>query len=409
MYQTESNEMIGKYIGKLISEKFPSDRYFAAKYLKARYGLKEEPSSEEIQKMSNRICQIKQGKKGIQITDLPIFAHLLEVSVDAILSGGKELKPVSTRMTNYLVAHSCDKKVWKEYINRPDKLILNYDEYGKSVIDYALEFRNYHFLKYLMDNGLIWFVDEEHKDYWGSFGAGTSIQRRLPGETDILDVMMKQSDNLRTGFIALALENKGFDDLDKLKAREIPALYEARCFLAQPLDFKKYYDPRLMDAILEAPDEVLEYFSKEFDIKTNGGFTYACTFPYLGKLIDMAVKKGRKVAAGMLENAIKHNKNTLDEMREIAKNRAQVMEKIYEYANKPDIARFVMSDYHFYNANDTVCYHTGATSAKGFQGLFTNAIRVSASSKDMYIEKLIRELNKTYDMIKSYEYKEEAK
>ena len=50
-------------------------------------------------------------------------------------------------------------KDWDSYINREDKLILNYDEYGKSVIDYALEFENYDFLKYLMNNDYIWFVD----------------------------------------------------------------------------------------------------------------------------------------------------------------------------------------------------------------------------------------------------------
>jgi len=407
MYQTESNEKIGKYVGKLISGKFDSDRRFATEYLKARYGIKK-PSSEEIQKMANRICQIKQGNKGIQITDLPIFAHLLEVSVDAILSCGKEQKPVSARMTNYFVAHSDDEEVWKEYVARQDKLILNYDEYGKSVIDYALEFRNYRFLKYLTDNGLIWFVDEKHQDYWGTFGAGTSIQRRLPGETDILDVMMKQSDDLRTSFIALALENKEFDDLDKLKAREIPTMYEARCFQRTPLDFEKYYNLQLMDAILEADDEVLVYFSEAFDIKANDGFTYTYTFPYLDKLINMAIKKGRKAAALMLENAIKHNGNTRDKVRKIAQDRAKAMKKIYACAKKSDIVGFVMEDYHFYDTNNTVSFHTSVTSTKGLQGLFTNVISVSASSKDAYIAKLIGELNKTYDMIKTYEYKEES-
>ena len=46
-----------------------------------------------------------------------------------------------------------DPKEWDKYINREDKLILNSDEYCKTVLDYALELGNYEFIKYLMDNG----------------------------------------------------------------------------------------------------------------------------------------------------------------------------------------------------------------------------------------------------------------
>lgn len=81
---------------------------------------------------------MKKVGKGIQISDLPILSELLEVSVDSILSAGKVAKPAPIRTTNYSVAFSKDKKVWKEYIDRPDKLILNEDEYGKNVINYAI-------------------------------------------------------------------------------------------------------------------------------------------------------------------------------------------------------------------------------------------------------------------------------
>lgn len=95
---------------------------------------------------------MKKIGKGIQINDLPILSELLEVSVDSILSAGKVAKPAPTRTTNYSAAFPKDKKIWKEYIERPDKLILNEDEYGKTVIDYAIEFGNYGFLKYLIDS-----------------------------------------------------------------------------------------------------------------------------------------------------------------------------------------------------------------------------------------------------------------
>ena len=56
-------------------------------------------------------------------------------------------------MTNYEIAFTDDPRVWKKYMEREDKIFLNSDEYGKTVIEYALEFKNYKFMKYLMDEG----------------------------------------------------------------------------------------------------------------------------------------------------------------------------------------------------------------------------------------------------------------
>lgn len=50
-------------------------------------------------------------------------------------------------------------------MKREDKLFLNCDEYRKTVIDYALEFNNYKFIKYLLDEEYIWFVDNSKEGY----------------------------------------------------------------------------------------------------------------------------------------------------------------------------------------------------------------------------------------------------
>ncbi len=287
MYRTEESSKIGEYIGKLIARKYGVDRQFAIEYIKLRDGIDEEPASDEIQRVANKICQMKKVGRGIQINDLPILSELLEVSVDSILSAGKVVKPAPTRTTNYSVAFSKDKKIWKEYIDRPDKLILNEDEYGKTVIDYAIEFGNYGFLKYLIDNDYIYLIDEHQQKYWGTFGSGTTIERRPPFEYDLLEYKMKQNDSLRTSIIALALENKDYGILDEAKAREIPSLYEASYFYGTALDVKKYYNQQFMDQVARASDEVLVYFSSEFEIETNRKALCRLTFPYLGKLIDM--------------------------------------------------------------------------------------------------------------------------
>ena len=164
MYKTD-NTLIGRHLSDLIKRSpYGNDRQFGIAYLKERDGSNYNP--DDIQKMQNRICQIKKGNKGIQIEDLPIFSKLLGVSCEDIISGGKALAPSLNRKTNYSIAFSKDPKEWEYYINREDKPFLNPDEFGKTVIDYALEAGNFKLLKHLMDQGYIWFVGKDKKDYY---------------------------------------------------------------------------------------------------------------------------------------------------------------------------------------------------------------------------------------------------
>lgn len=222
MFKTDK-EKIGKHLADLIKNSvYKNDRQFSIAYLTLRDG---KANPDDIQKMQNRICQIKKGNKGVQIEDLPIFSELLDVSIEDILSAGTALAPVLNRQSNYTIAFSKNPTEWEAYIQRKDKLILNPDEYNKTAIDYALEAGNYPFLKYLMNKGYIWFVGDDKKEYYTGFGAGTSIKRREIGFHDLLEYRLKEQDDLRFKMIALAITNKDFDMLDKLRARELPLLY----------------------------------------------------------------------------------------------------------------------------------------------------------------------------------------
>lgn len=222
MFKT-NNEKIGKHLGNLIkNSEHKNDRQFCIAYLTLRDG---EANPDDIQKMQNRICQIKNGKKGVQIEDLPIFSDLLGVSIEDILSAGTVLTLVLNRKTNYSIAFSNDPSEWEAHIKRDDKLILNPDEYDKTAIDYALEAGNYPFLKYLTEKGYIWFVGDDKKEYYLGFGAGTSIKRREIGFLDTLDSRMKNQDDLRFKMIALAIRDNDLEMLNVLHAREIPLLY----------------------------------------------------------------------------------------------------------------------------------------------------------------------------------------
>ena len=67
MYRTEESSKIGEYIGKLIARKYGADRQFAIEYIKLRDGIDEEPASDEIQRVANKICQMKNIGKEAKI------------------------------------------------------------------------------------------------------------------------------------------------------------------------------------------------------------------------------------------------------------------------------------------------------------------------------------------------------
>ena len=407
MYRVD-NDKIGEYLGKTIAGRFESDRQFAIAYLRLR-NHEENPAPDEIGKMQNKICQIKKGNKGIQIQDLPYFSELLAVSVDDILSGGTFCRPATTRLTNYSIAFSKDPKEWEEYIRRPDKLILYSDEYGKTVIDYALEFKNLDFLKYLMEKKYIWFVSKDPNEYWGSFGAGTSIERRTFQNTNLLDIKIKECDELRTNLITLAIENKDFELLDELRAREIPSYYEVYYSMNSPMDFKKYYNRSMIEAIAGSDDKVLVYFSQEYEIHTNRKGICKYTYPFLGELLDLLIKNNRKVASRMLKNALKHNKTVLTGIRHIGDLFADGFNEAYrKNIGLETMKAQIMNNYRFFKENDTVCFHTAMLLINEHNGIFSNVIRVRASSKNEYINSLIEDVNESYRQIAEYEYETEG-
>ena len=264
MFKT-NNEKIGKHLGNLIkNSEHKNDRQFCIAYLTLRDG---EANPDDIQKMQNRICQIKNGKKGVQIEDLPIFSDLLGVSIEDILSAGTVLTLVLNRKTNYSIAFSNDPSEWEAYIKRDDKLILNPDEYDKTAIDYALEAGNYPFLKYLTEKGYIWFVGDDKKEYYLGFGAGTSIKRREIGFLDTL-------------------------------AREIPLLYTINPIQHWTLNNKQLPSSsnieQMIDSIATSDNTAISYFFEEFETEAElNSLRSTFVFPYAGQILDsLSAAKG---------------------------------------------------------------------------------------------------------------------
>ena len=228
MFEVKSNQEIGSYLKKVILSKYPSCRKFCIDYVDLTLKIDDDPNdiiSDEVRKLTNRLSQILKGTKAIQTYDLPVFSELLGISCEEMLTAGAVRSPILCRRTNYNIAFSHDKNDWKDYLAREDRIAAYADEFGKTVVDYALEFKNYNFLKYLMNNGYIQFVsNEETWSYGYNFGAKTSIKDK-PFERYTLEEQFLQDITLRTRLIALALENDDESVLEELRAREFPVQF----------------------------------------------------------------------------------------------------------------------------------------------------------------------------------------
>lgn len=409
MFKIKTNEEIGEYLNYLISQKYSSTRKFCKDYLK----LDRRPvDDDEIRKMANRMSQIIKGSKAIQTYDLPIFTELLDVTCEQILSAGEYCVPKNQRTTNYSIAFSKSKKEWDEYIKREDKLILNPDEYDKTVIDYAIEAGNYKFIKYLMDKEYIWFVSNEHNNtfFYQTFGAGTSIERRKLGFHDMLQYKLDSEDNLRMGIIALAVANNDFKTLEMLKAREIPMFYNIVQYNNwRDLDRENVYEPsRLVKVIADASDEIIEYFTTPFEVKDPRPYegcearSYTFVFPFYSELLSELVKRNHKYAEFALRTAIEHNQNTYEQLKRQIEASVNDEMKCYSYADESYLTKIkkeslcrVAKDIGFYEK----LHILGFSDYRNGNITRTNIIFIPKKSSDLIINHLIEDVNALYNKI----------
>ena len=421
MYKVD-NKRIGKYLSKLIdNSRFKNDRQFSIAYL---HLTKTPESAENIQNMQNRICQIKKGNKSIQIYDLPVFAELLGVSTDDILSAGTVKLPTFTHKTNYSIAFSKEPKEIENYINREDKLFLNPDEYNKTFIDYALEAENYTLLKYLMDHNYIWFVGDNSEEYYcshrddsrdfESFGAGTSIKRRELHNIDLLEFTFKHQCDLRYKMISLALKEKDLEMLNKLHAKEVPFLYRLdmggsyvveNFVLSKTKNFQEF-----IETIVGSDNSIINYFFEPFTIKyTHLGHKYnfknIFIAPFTGKILEALIINHQVFESKIfLQKAINHNQKMKNIILKNIADYKQTLTDYHEnqkYYIRENIEDIINADlyreYMFCKDNGFIRFSPFFLSDPDTNSsIITNIINVTVNSKDSEIQFLIDELNQLY-------------
>lgn len=419
MFKVKSNEEIGAYLKKIIDEKYESVRKFCKAMLLEK---NEELSDENIRKMQNKISQILKGKKGVQTYDLPVFCKLLDKSCEAILSAGEVFVPEVNRMTNYLIAFSKDENEWKKFIEREDKLILNPDEYGKNAIDYALEFKNHAFIRFLIDEGYITLILQEKAgvtmgDY--VFGVKTSIKSRninLGCNIDYYLLSQLNSTDLRQAIIELALEYKDIELLSRINARETPELYIDDAF-------RKVEPCEYIDSLSKADDKILEYFTDEFDINVpiygadkDDFITRTIIFPSVAELAKKLISNKSDFAKMALEKISRHNANVYYQLKDcidesIKKNHEKfTYERTEKEIYDDEIFGIVLATRVFNFCEENGFIHMMSDRTLG-NNVFTNIIKLDFNSGDEKIDKLIEEVNQYHKKVVNIreDYKADAR
>lgn len=399
------NQKIGEYLKLKIHQKYPSTRQFCKAYQKLR---DKETSGEEIRKLNNRFSQILKGIKRVQIDDLPYITELLDISCEEILSAGKNHVPLRNHMTNYTIAASRDPVVWNRYMKHKDNLFLNSDEYGKTVIDYAFEFKNYPFIKYLLNEEFIWFVDVSDKQRYGAnYGADTSVKRREFTEMDT-DTGRKLSgeDDLRIKMITLAIENEDIGVLDSLLARQIPEMNQATVYGNCPVDLQKRKNEQLIHAIASASKRILDYFSGEFVITDISKKQHTVLFPYYADVIENLLALARFDAAkDWIRKAIAHNRSAAfslqDCFRQSLLHEKEFTGDCFEN-HKQDLIKSIFSEFRHDENSDFVSF-VHYTPEQECPEYLTNLVRVRNKTNHPEVKELLSELEASFEDVLSLE------
>lgn len=403
MFKVKSNEEIGAYLKNIIDEKYESVRKFCKEFL---LETDVEQSPENIRKMQNKISQILKGKKGVQTYDLPVFCKLLDKSCEAILSAGEVFVPEVNRMTNYLIAFSKDENEWKKFMSRENSLIFKTDEYGKNVIDYALEFKNYEIIKLFIDIGYI--TIEEDIGYVGdytTFVTRTKIESRNDNNEKEFDPFLLKyllPLNFRLHLMELAINNNDVDMLMKIRAREVPRTY----LISWGKKLRKF---ECIKKLANAKKETLEYFTDDFEANLRNGQHVeefkpeTIIFPFVSELVDILIKNNNNFAKRALEKIREHNESVYNRLRDIIdesikKNHEQFKyERTKEEIYKDEKFGIVLATEVFRYSEENGFIEVWGMHLGTY--LFSNIIKLDTKTYDSELKKLIEEVNQYYKKV----------
>lgn len=389
-----SSMEIGNYLKKIIIQKYSNTKEFCYEYLMHQGNQQ----ANDISLISKHFANVLKGLDSLSLDDIEILSDLLDLSYEEILTAGKNHSYNDQRMNNYKLVFTDDPKLWEEYFKREDKAFMHCDEYGKSIIDYCLEYKRYALLKYLYDKEYIWFSKENPTSYYMTFKADTSINQNDLYD-DGLDGKIQKAAKLRERLIYLSLEHNDIKMLENLKAREIPALYDASNYLSTHPSFEDYLDEKMLDKIATSSNEVLDYFSQDFEIVADHNYHTFFIYPFIQELIYKLIENNNPYAKKLINQAILHNERVykrLEELVEFAVNDLTDGDWSKDIRN---INTQLVKRHIYYRLNGKVINFAYQTNENR---LVSNIINFEYHTNDLVLNDLIDRLNDSYQKIINY-------
>ena len=156
-------EQIGEHIKKLLEKQVKED---GSKFTQsdlaeamANFANSDRENGDEDFKKEKFKDSISKWIRGVNypgIESIYYLSRILRVSVENILSAGEvNEKYDDRRVTLYSMGKTHDKSLMEKFCEQNPEVFSNYDEFGKTLLDYVLEFENYEALKYLIDKNIV--------------------------------------------------------------------------------------------------------------------------------------------------------------------------------------------------------------------------------------------------------------
>ena len=189
-----------------------------------------------------------------------------------------------------------NRKIWKRQLEHNKREFLNFDEYGKTIFDYALENKNYALIQFIKENDLFELNDSELRYSWIS-------EQNNPDEiigindkfgeyfNSAVYYQIADNDYYRSQLTAMAVERNDIDILEFIKARESRKLGNSGVINYDKKD-QVLFESELMSIVLTDNEKVIDYFTGEYRKKNPFGWKNDDTcysmlvYNYIGEIAE---------------------------------------------------------------------------------------------------------------------------
>ena len=412
MFQLESNEKIGSYIGELIQQKGWTDREFCRQYVKIVGN--QESFEDDVNRLANRVSQIKKGTKSIQIYDLPIVTILLGVTCEQLLSAGNVEVKDRLHLTNYQIASTKDPKVWEMFFNDEYSPVGNLDEYNKSIIDYALEFHNYELIQYVINKGYITFTENYDCPTDVSYFAHTTlVKENMFYRNDIRNQILN-SHNLYNRIVCEAIKHADVEILRNMHANACETLNQLSPIGLCPYTFHDCIESEVLEQLLQADSKVLDYYLEDIKIVnkyTKKTYRSKVMSPYVYDLVNLMVKKNHPYTKEALRIVYQHQQWVYTKFKKMVQelNRKHIEEFDKLYDSSIYSEQFIEQKHKEIEHEEIydLRYYKGTHCIQSYDfvyriGMVSNIIHIDTTSQEEAIQTLIEKINERYEFFMNH-------